>query len=655
MSSRIIVKNIPKHITEKQLQDHFSKTGIITDAKIMRKTNGQSRNFAFLGYKNDSEAVNAIKYFNGTFLWTSKIIVEDAKVQNDPNLNTPWKKNKLENSNKIKSNKISENENGENLKAKSFDENSKENKIKKILELAKQLSTKSKFDAINEQMQKEVEVNGNNTDENNTNDNPDMEKGKNKKSDANNDVDKNMKNNSIKENKDGDAKKYNLEQNKLDPKRLYLKNLPFQTTEEEIKSLFEKYGEITEIHIPKNYKTNQSFGYAYISFATVESCTLAVGELDEKFFQGRKLHISIAEKKQEKEQNNINDKNNINPSNKSDYKTEKKTRLQRSFDNETNWNYLFMNQNAVVEAVARKLNIPKSELMSKDNANLAVQQAAMETSIINETKEWLKENGFNIDALKGKRSECLRSKNTIFVKNISTTISKEKLEEYFSRYGQLVRFLISPSNTLAIAEFVNEKHAKNCIKKLAYFDIDGLPLYLEYAPESIIEKKDNSKANNLNKENNLNLNEDNNFKKNSENTNNQIDLVGNEGKILFITNLNFNTKENALKKFFTERGFEPAKVKIVTHLKDGKDKPVSSGFGFLEFENEEAPNKILRNFQGALLHGHSLKLSLAKSSDKSNKEENLLGQKRKAETELNDYDYEGEDIESTKLLIKNLA
>jgi len=676
MSSRIIVKNIPKEITEKQLHEHFSKKGLITDVKIMKKDNGQSRKFAFIGFKGESEANESIKYYNNTFLWTCKIIVESAKIQNDPSLNTPWKKNKNLNMNIKKNNKSDETEE----KIKVIDENSKENKIKKILELAAQISTKSKFDAINVQMQKEADLN---CDKTNTNID------KNKIADKNENI-SNDNLESSKETKNEEVKKYNLEFNKLDPKRLYLKNLPFEITEDEIKNMFQKFGEITEIHIPKNYKTNQSFGYAYISFATVESSALALGELDKTFFQGRKLHISIAEKKQEKEQNNIKDPNNINPTNKSDYKTNKKANLQNSFNNETNWNYLFMNQNAVLEAVSKKLNIPKSELMSKDNANLAVQQAAMETSIINETKEWLKENGFNLDILKGKRSECIRSKNTIFIKNISTQITKEKLENYFSRYGQLLRFLMSPSNTLAIAEFVDAKHSKNCIKKLAYFELDGLPLYLEYAPEGLIEinnqnkdlnKNENEISNLISKsktqeknskisskdnkkidQNNLNLNEDNNetlIKLNSEEKyddyiKNQIDLVNNEGKILFITNLNFNTKENALKKFFTERGFEPVKVKIVTHIKEGKDKPVSSGFGFLEFENEEAPQKILRSFQGALLHGHSLKLSLAKSSEKK-KEENLLGQKRKAETDLNDYEYEGEDIDSTKLLIKNLA
>lgn len=607
--SRIIVKNIPKEITEKELSDHFSKKGVITDVKIMKKENGQSRKFAFIGYKKEEDGLNSIKYFNNTFLWTCKIIVESALVQSDLTNKKTFNKNSYQ--------KKTENSNS------NLDENLKENKLKKILELAKEVSVKGKFDAVNTQMQKELENKDDKDKEKDTtlplNENEELKESK---------------------NQEKEFKKFESN-NKLDPKRLYLKNIPFKITEEEIREKFKNCGELTEVHIPKNFKTGESFGYAYIAFATVESSILAIEQCDKTYFQGRVLHISIAEKKQEKVNNFPKETYNENAHGKSDFKTSKKEKLRANFDNENNWNYLFMNQNAVVESVSQKLGISKAELLSKENANLSVQVAAMETSIINETKEWLAENAFNLDILKGKRNECRRSKNTIFIKNISPSVQKDKLEEMFGRYGLLTKFIMSPSNTLAIAEFSDSQHAVNCIKKLAYFEIDSVPLYLEFAPEGLIEK---------NVEKSEKKDEFENYNKITE-----INLVGNEGKILFIMNLNFNTKENALKKFFIEQGFVPEKVKIATHNKEGKDKPVSSGFGFIEFKNEEDPQKILRTLQGTLLHGHSLKLSLAKTSEPKNEEDNLLSKKRKNETDLNDYDYEGEEVDSTKLLIRNLA
>ena len=50
----------------------------MTDAKIMYKNN-RSRLFGFVGYKNEDMAKNAVKYFNRTYLHTSKLEVELAK------------------------------------------------------------------------------------------------------------------------------------------------------------------------------------------------------------------------------------------------------------------------------------------------------------------------------------------------------------------------------------------------------------------------------------------------------------------------------------------------------------------------------------------------------------------------------------------------
>ena len=54
--SRLIVKNLPKHLKEQDLQRHFeSNTALscqVTDAKIMLKNN-RSRLFGFVGFKNE--------------------------------------------------------------------------------------------------------------------------------------------------------------------------------------------------------------------------------------------------------------------------------------------------------------------------------------------------------------------------------------------------------------------------------------------------------------------------------------------------------------------------------------------------------------------------------------------------------------------------
>ena len=628
MSSRIIVKNLPKKITEEEIKKHFSQKGIVTDVKIMHKEDGRSRNFCFVGFKDDQSAKDAIKYFNQTYLKTMKISVEKAKLQGDPSLKKKGKKNDK---------KINDKDDNNNEEIET-----KESKIKTILDLSKKTKNADKFDEalknknLNSNKENEEKTGDETKNSNNEENGKDLEE-----KNIINDEEKN------KEDKKEEKKEESLITKKnLDPKRLYLRNIPFEITEDDIREKFEKFGEINEIHIPINYKTNKSFGYAYISFETIESSIMAINKMDGQYFMGRKLHISIAEEKYNKPESELKIK--FNQKDKSSYKKEKTTKLKLNYKDETNWNYLFLNQNAVIDAVAKRLKIKKENLFSQNNADIAVQIAAMETTIINETKEWLKQQGINLDILKGKRQDCVRSKTIILVKNISNKTKKDVLQNLLERYGNLVRFLLSPSNTLAICEYVNKKHAENCIKHLSYYELDGEPLYLEFAPEGLIESKKDIKEEKEKEKTKeiININES----EDEEEKEEGIDLLEGQGKILFVKNLDFSTNEKQLKKFFEKKDYIVKKVEIAKHNKDGKN--VSSGFGFVELKDEKMVLKAMKNLQGALLGGHSLKLSISKSA---NEKKDFLKNKRKRETELNDYDYENENISNNKLLIKNIA
>ena len=46
------------------------------------------------------------------------------------------------------------------------------------------------------------------------------------------------------------------------------------------------------------------------------------------------------------------------------------------------------------------------------------------------------------------------------------------MRELFERYGELKRFMISPFNTLAIAEFKQKSFAKAALKNLAYHKVN---------------------------------------------------------------------------------------------------------------------------------------------------------------------------------------
>ncbi|KAJ9082653.1 Multiple RNA-binding domain-containing protein 1 [Entomophthora muscae] len=94
--SRIIVKNLPKHLKEDRMKEHFSKQGHVTDVKLMKSSDGVSRKFGYIGFKTENEAKAAVRFFNNTFIDTSKIIVEIAKPIGHPSLPRPWSKYTIE-------------------------------------------------------------------------------------------------------------------------------------------------------------------------------------------------------------------------------------------------------------------------------------------------------------------------------------------------------------------------------------------------------------------------------------------------------------------------------------------------------------------------------------------------------------------------------
>ena len=116
--------------------------------------------------------------------------------------------------------------------------------------------------------------------------------------------------------------------------------------------------------------------------------------------------------------------------------------------------------------------------------------AKAETIIISQTKDWLKEQGINLeDFEKSTRPQCKRSHTVLLVKNIPYTTKEAELREIFERYGGVKRLAVSPFNTLAMVEYDNEKQAQAALKNLAYYQINYImPMYLEFAPMFIAKK-----------------------------------------------------------------------------------------------------------------------------------------------------------------------
>ncbi|HVB35327.1 MAG TPA: RNA-binding protein [Patescibacteria group bacterium] len=77
-------------------------------------------------------------------------------------------------------------------------------------------------------------------------------------------------------------------------KNMFVGNLSFHTTEIELRSLFEPFGQITRIHIATDRETGRSRGFAFVEMSNDEEATRAMSALDGKDFDGRAIKVNEA-------------------------------------------------------------------------------------------------------------------------------------------------------------------------------------------------------------------------------------------------------------------------------------------------------------------------------------------------------------------------
>ena len=76
--------------------------------------------------------------------------------------------------------------------------------------------------------------------------------------------------------------------------KLYVGNLPFQTTESDLQALFEGSGTVTTINIVRDRATGQARGFAFVEMGDAESAKRAIAELDRHQYGGRALTVNEA-------------------------------------------------------------------------------------------------------------------------------------------------------------------------------------------------------------------------------------------------------------------------------------------------------------------------------------------------------------------------
>lgn len=79
--------------------------------------------------------------------------------------------------------------------------------------------------------------------------------------------------------------------------KIFVRNMSFATSAEELQSTFAEYGDIDDINIITDRLTGRSRGFAFITFVRQQSAETAL-KLNGTEVNGRKLEVSMAKEKE---------------------------------------------------------------------------------------------------------------------------------------------------------------------------------------------------------------------------------------------------------------------------------------------------------------------------------------------------------------------
>ncbi|VDN23329.1 unnamed protein product [Gongylonema pulchrum] len=71
-------------------------------------------------------------------------------------------------------------------------------------------------------------------------------------------------------------------------------NISYQTAPQDLRRLFDKYGEIGDIHIPRDRYTKQSKGFGFVRYYNRRDAEYAMDRMDGRWVDGREIRVAMA-------------------------------------------------------------------------------------------------------------------------------------------------------------------------------------------------------------------------------------------------------------------------------------------------------------------------------------------------------------------------
>lgn len=370
--------------------------------------------------------------------------------------------------------------------------------------------------------------------------------------------------------------------------RLFVRNLNYTCTQEDLEQVFSKYGELTEIHFPIDKKTSLPKGYAYVEFMFPQNAAQAYDELNGTIFQGRNFHLIPSRPKPDQyrwEQRVDGRSGKSSFDLQSSFKREKFSNQKESAGKGCNWNILFLGQNALADVVCDRKGIDKSKLLTEQASKepIAVRMALGDATVVEEMRKFLISNGIELDSFDN--AQAARSRTVILVKNLPSQADKSELVKLFETHGKVARIIMPPNGLSALVEMEEPVEAKLAFNKLAYRKYMDSILYLEWAPINVFGEKS--------------------LEEQDESEMKQLASLQTGSKIL-VKNVPFEATVGELRKVFGAYG-ELNFVRLPKKI-DGQHR----GFGFVDYVSKEEAMRAYRALcHSTHLYGRKLVLEWA--------------------------------------------
>eukprot|EP00163_Fabomonas_tropica_P031110 TRINITY_DN7289_c0_g1_i3.p1 TRINITY_DN7289_c0_g1~~TRINITY_DN7289_c0_g1_i3.p1 ORF type:complete len:705 (+),score=211.03 TRINITY_DN7289_c0_g1_i3:481-2595(+) len=405
--------------------------------------------------------------------------------------------------------------------------------------------------------------------------------------------------------------------------RLFIRNLSYAVTEEDLVALFEKHGDLNDVHVPIDANTKQCKGFAYVTFLLPDKAVEAYQKLDKQIFQGRLLHILPGKPKEHAE---------IPEDAPESFKAKRALEKKKESMKEKTWNSLYLRSDTVASAMANKMSVKKGDILDVEADSMAVRMALGETHTIADTRAKLEEDGVNLSVLEDPAKRKVRSKTTMMIKNIPYDTSEDELRELFTPFGNLGRVILPITKAFAIIEYLEATEARKAFRSMSYKKFKHVPLYLEWAPQGLFSaaasavKRRREVVSGVETE--------------------QPDAEEQDGLgySVYVKNLNFSTTDHTLRQVFSKYG--NIRAVNIPKKKDSKGKQTSIGYGFVEFTSREAAQAAVAGLEGTIIDDHaiSVKFSARRHGQGHADDKAKGGSSSKG----------GANPPSTKLLVRNL-